>query len=82
MAKHVAVDHAAQVGLCGEHVLVVTLLRQAVLDLQHPNPHIQQEAVDFLHHRQLVAFWTSLIGVDQEAWQEMAEQALQRTREA
>jgi hypothetical protein len=81
MAQRMAVDYATQPGLCGEQILVISLLRQAILDLHSPRPDIRSQALDFLHDGELVEFWTSLVGIDREAWQEHAQQALRRTRE-
>ena len=81
MARHVAIDAVTQLGLCGEQVLVATLLKQTIVDLASPNTAIRKEAIAFLHDGMLVEFWTSLAGIDPEAWQEHAQQVLQHTRE-
>ena len=79
LAQRMVVDSATQVGLCREHLLVVTLLKQAIMDLDSPHRAIRQEAVDFLRGGEMLEFWTSLVGIDRQAWQEHAQQALQRS---
>jgi hypothetical protein len=82
MARRVVLDACTLEGVSGEVALVATRLRQVIVDLESPQPHIRAEAVDFLADDEAVAFWTQLIGVDPQAWQAYARRALQRTGEA
>ena len=82
MAQRIAVDETTQIGLCGEQRLVITLLKQAIVGLDSPRPDIRSQAVDFLRDDALIELWTSLVGIDRQAWEAHAQQALQRVREA
>jgi len=52
----------------GEAGLAVAVLQRVVSDLQSDHPEHKAAAVEFLNHPQALTFWTSLIGVDAEAF--------------
>jgi hypothetical protein len=82
MARRLAIDPREEPGLCGEELLVITLLKQVVLDLHSAHPGIRTQAVTFLHDSEMVEFWTSLVGIDRHVWLQHAQQALTRVGEA
>jgi hypothetical protein len=79
MARHVAINPTEEPGLCKEQRLVISLLRQVVLDLHSGHPDIRMQALAFLGDSTMVQFWTDLIGIDRETWLQHAQQALQRS---
>src|SRR5262249_46338925 len=55
-------------GLEAEHRLVIAVLRQAVVDVRSRNPATRAEAQRFFADRPLLEFWTSLVGLDSDAF--------------
>jgi hypothetical protein len=68
------VSRARPVGLqlSGEIGLVTAVLAQVVAELTSDKAHLREEAWTFVNDAVAVAFWTSLVNVDPQAFVEQA----------
>ena len=59
---------------------MAAVLQRVVSDLQSANAEHQEAAVDFLNNPQALTFWTSLLGLDAEAFLGRVRRDLRRER--